>query len=191
MKTYLTIITIAILYGCSVKPKYIYVAHLDVKELGANFVDSLLQTGVDTIMSYYDGCAGCIPGTIKSVWVYWENKGHSSITKFTNYAKYKPYQISFEREFEFIASQISLLKNESIDREYSIFDHYAYEEFQIVSPSDSYKFMITDDATRRNQGSYSVLVIDKFKSIIYESYDWIWQGYDYKKEKRKRVPNKN
>lgn len=189
MKTYLVIILLAIICSCSVKNKYVYVAHLDVKELGVSFVDSLIQENIDTILSYYEGCAGCIPGTRKFFWVYWENQGIPNIVKFTNYSKYYPLKISFKSEFTFIDKLIPQLKNDSINRGYSLLNHYAYEEFQIISPYSSYKYMITADASNLNQGSYSVLVIDKFKSMIHNSSDWYWESYAYKQVKIKRAPN--
>ena len=189
MKFITPIIFLAIISSCSTNSKYTYVTHLDEKKMGNEFIDSLLNFGVDTIVSYYDGCWGCYPGSKKSFYIYWEHKGNGQISKITNYAQYPTYKVSFKYAFAFMDSIVPYLREEKFDREFSIFDHYSFEEFAIVSPDNKYSFMITEYVSKKYQSSYSVLVIDKFKSMIYQCDRWIGPGYNWKREKRKHVPN--
>lgn len=186
MKFNIALIALIVLSSCSLRPKYRYVSHLDAQALGEGFVDSLMQIGVDSIVSYFDGRMGGIPGAHKTYWVYWEHQGSRQMMKFTNYERYHPKKFFFTNEFAFFDSLVPILKAETIDREFTYLDHFTYEEFQIVSPSHSYRYWITDASSKKYIGSASVLAIDKFKAMIYQTYDRYWPGYDYKKERLKQ-----
>lgn len=113
MKTFYSLLILFLLFSCSTgRHNIIYLEHLNAKEEGDQFIDSLKTAGVDTIIGYYDGCSGCNQGREKSYYVFWDSENKWNLTKFTNYSRYN-HIAGYSPPINYISSNIDSIENGS------------------------------------------------------------------------------
>lgn len=178
-----SIVFLFLLSSCYTYQKF-YVRHLSPVADANNFIDSLQTNGVDSIFALTHACWGCVDGPEIEGYVFWIHHNSSFLKKFSPYAEYDYKKFNATTSYAYAAELIDTLKTENIDREYAIFDHFAYYNIFIRSASDSINFRMTADAINRNQASYSTYVINKFQSMMLHSQYIFYPGYNYQYQRK-------
>lgn len=141
MKNIRLLICLSILISCSSPSYLVPIQHLDPKKEAHHFKDSLLASGIDSIVLYLDRCSGCIPGTLNPSYIYWIKNGEERLTKFTeesNYNRIDPREFPFD----FIARNFKQIKADSIlPPDYGLL-HYNYEELYLKIGAQKASFRI-------------------------------------------------
>ena len=156
----------------------------DVQHEFQNFTDSLLNNGVDTMIAYYKGPAGCFGS--KEAYVFWVHNGVSAITKYaciSKMRKSKVYsRVDLKTEYypwlpdlppyRFLKKAVDKISTERmvIDtaQKPTMTIDYQFERMRIVVGYVKIDYDVADYQRRDNQLSYKVVFIDKFRSFLLE-----------------------
>jgi hypothetical protein len=164
----LLFIAILIFVSCLTKKNYsIAVAKFNPQEEGVNFINSLKQSGVDTIISYYDGCSGCVLGYPANYYVFWTNRNKSFVTKFNEYSKFNTLRRSGV-SINYITSVLNELMNEKLKEPTIDISHYNYNFVTVVFGKEQFQYEIKGYEKSENENSIRSIFIDKIRSSLFE-----------------------
>lgn len=168
------------LIGCAMRKNDILVAHLDSKAEGRHFTDSLINAGVDTFLTYYDGCSGCIHGTTKPFYVYWVNNGIGYVTKFNELTNFNIVSKNFN--VIYTVSLVEKLGKENLSQDSFTISHYGYEQIELRLGSKVIIYELRDYEKAANEISNAAILIDKFRAFLFSIPESDWYGLSYKRK---------
>lgn len=152
------------------------VQHLNPKEEGGKFVDSLKHSGVDTIIGYYKGCSGCVSGVTSEYYVFWIKSNESFVTKFNELTNYNVLRSYFP--FSYVSTVYVELRREKLRDPKLTTSHYIYESVSIFFDDEEYEYDIVDFEKKANENSLKVNLIDKLRAnLLIINKDWKGQNY--------------
>ena len=191
MKSAFYLIVSFVLLNCaSTKTSLVAVEHINQKSEGVQFVDSLMKSGVgvDTLLSYHNSCAGCIPGTSKEYYIFWKDSGDIYAKRITNYAEYEILNIhSFP--FSFFYSLKDSLATEDIMTfidGMNIISHGGYEECRFEIADFKEGFHVYSRVLETYQYSLHAAYLNAIRSELYLiSRHYHWNPQNLILEKRK------
>lgn len=175
---------LVLLISCGSKHYYRAAEQLDPMAEAQAFSDSLLQNGVDTLVTYLDACSGCLPGVENNYYIFWIEKGAWKLTKINQYSRYKIVSPLHFPIF-FLANEAKAIMSDPIEKPYFQMLHYHYEVLKVHIGNTRYQFRIDEFEKNRNQNNYKVWAIDKLRADLFELQPGLWQALDYKYEKVK------
>lgn len=185
MKLITYILFFILLSGCASKRNYyVLVEHLNARQNGDLFIDSLKNAEVDTIVGFYYGCSGCNSGS-EVYYVNWIDNEVSFIKKFTNYSNYDHIQRE-PMALSYISSILDTLQSEKLKEAEIYWSHYRYESVRIILNYRDVSYQIAFFEKAGNETSHLVLLINNIRLYLEPLHDYEWQGSNYKTEKVKR-----
>ncbi len=186
MKIFITLLTITLLISCSTRKYYTtYVEHLDSRAEGDRFIDSLMTSGVDTIIGYYDGCSGCIQGLEKPYYVFWASGKKWFVTKFTKYSKFN-HIAGYSPPIKYLSDNLDSIENGRLNKPQYEMSHFPYDVIRIKLNDTEFEYEIKNFEKWKNESAQKVILIDKIRSKILDILTGEWKGLNYKSEKRKK-----
>ena len=173
MKQLLFILCILALTGCFKQPSKTHNRNFNPKEEGLKFVNELKNQGVDTIITYFDGCSGCNTNFQQTFYVYWVDNKLSRIIKFNESMKFE--SMSYAIPIKYLGIFFDTLINEKIKISGYQDSHYSYSEMFIKIGDRELGYKIASYEKWVNELSWRVLMIDKFRSEIFGIKDYRWK----------------
>lgn len=139
--------------------------------------DSLNRQGIDTIISYYQGCASCMCGVQERTYVYWVKNGKFNIAipsvqqvKKKSRKSFKYFLVSgdfrSDNYFMYLKDMITYAKSEILLEGKLLVLNYSFEELSIKIGIDKYKISFSDYDRKANFNRYNSIIIDKFLLYI-------------------------
>lgn len=169
--------------ACSSK-KEVLVDHLDPKEQGERFLDSLEKAGVDTAISYRDGCSGCFENAPEPHYLMWSDSSYWSVIKFTKWGTYGPVKQS-GFPISFLSGNFGKIRDDTLSEPEYILSHFPYEEVRARIDDLSMEYRVKSYEKGANQLNYRVLLIDKIRSYLFEIPEAKWRPIKNVKTEKK------
>lgn len=166
--------------SCRTPKKYTLADYRNSQQDGDYFSDSLLKSGIDTLISYCD-CGGYMEGLSRPYYIFWVRKGNGYLTKFDNYSNYNIQETYFGFDF-IIPLQDTILKTVLKRPNYTL-SHDSYDKLKIKIGTFDYDIGLEGMIRSHNILSYPDIIIDKFRSFLLKS-EGYWKGLSYKYEKK-------
>lgn len=141
---------------------------------GHNFLDSLRAAGVDTFVTYFDGCSGCVEGWPQSYYIIWQQSGISYLTRFTEKGYYNVVE-SADFNWQFVEKHVDRLKTEELQHPEALFSHYHYDRVSVLLGNADVQYEVLGFEQEVNEMSLKVILIDKIRSYLFEIPVWEWK----------------
>ena len=137
------------------------------QDMRISFVDSLLQTGQDSILIYFEECNGCIPGWKGAMHVFWKTDNLNFLKSFQIGEVSDVQMIDFDilsafRQYQLESTAIL------VEPDHMRLLHYRYSVVAILlnGKIDSMWEMEDELITPQNANHWLVRFILKIKSIV-------------------------
>jgi hypothetical protein len=174
------LLTLQFFVSCRTPKKYTLATYRNSQQDGDYFSDSLLRSGIDTLISYCD-CGGYMGGLSRPYYIFWVWKGKGYLTKLDNYSNYNIQEAYFG--FNFIIALEDTITKTVLKRPNYNLSHDSYDKLKIKIGKFNYDIGLEGRIRSHNILSYPDIIIDKFRSFLLyrEAY---WRGLSYKYEKK-------
>ncbi len=139
----------------------------DPKAKAEKLRDSLIKNGVDTLLSYWNVCSGCLPGRLNSYYVYWIKEETAYLSKFTEEGYLKATN-TLGLPISFISSHFNRIKKDSLIEPEIGLMHYSFEKVFVKLGDKNLNFQLDIFEKRSNQTNYKVLTVDKIRSALFD-----------------------
>ncbi|MFN9109829.1 MAG: hypothetical protein ACK5XN_07140 [Bacteroidota bacterium] len=168
MKQVASILICLIVFSCALQKESLSISPIEVEELANSFTDTLIESGVDTILVFTKGCSGCIKGVKKSVYVYWKQRETSKIRKYDSYTGVGSDNVIDDLVIYFYKHHNEIRQQELKEPEY-ILSHYNYTGIRlIINGKEFYKSEISEHLFNNlNDEKRLIIWIQKIESIIF------------------------
>lgn len=169
MKKAASILLCLLCFSCASQKKTVLVNSVEVEKLAKNFTDTLIKSGVDTILVFTKSCSGCIKGIKKTVYVFWKQKeAPMKIRKFDSYSG-----VGSDKEIDdltsyFFAHENEIRQQELKEPEY-ILSHYNFTGILLLlNGKEFYEKEIPEQYfTNLNEEKRLIVWIQKIESLIF------------------------
>ena len=140
----------------------------DVKWEMKNMVDSFEKKGIDTILTYYKGCHGCIDGLPTHGFVFYKQQGIIYQKILSNYYIFKDSPECFDARnlIEYFFKHENEIKNEQIIDSLYI-SNYHYIEITLYYQKEKYHIEVPEDNVLPNDDKQLINWIYRIESYIY------------------------
>lgn len=164
MKTIFSLFLLTLAIGCGTHKTA--VSHLDSREEGNAFIDSLLAADVDTVIGYYQGCVGCVKGLPLDYYIYWldETEKRWKIKRFSTYARYEILQRG-RPPMSYLERNLDSIETGRM-KPFPEFSHFSWESIRIILGERSFEYKVEEMERQFNDSSPRVIFIDKIRSEL-------------------------
>jgi hypothetical protein len=111
---------------------------LDIRKETKHLIDSLRSEGVDTILSFYKGCSGCVEGIYKSEYLFWKKNNQIKIKKVDSYIVYKEV-LNAKDIFSYYFDNYNNMQNDSLTEPPSSLIDGPYTEINLYYDNKIYQ----------------------------------------------------
>ena len=186
MKAPIYLLFCLIFLSCATRSRtLVAVEHIDQHSKGVEFIDSLSNAGIDTLIGYYNGCSGCVPGTQKRFYIFWMDSGETYAKKVTNYTEYEILKINYF-PFSYFYSQKEKIQSDSLIEPKFRLDHGGIESCSFRIGDWSHDFSIDGWTLGANEFSMHAAFLNAMRSELYLiSSNYYWKSQNLIFEKRK------
>ncbi len=116
--------------SCVVKQNQKIVNKYDSEMLTSNFIDSLKNLNIDTILYFSNKCIGCINGNIETNYIFWKEDNTTKVIRFDSHLG---RQEAKECNDIFNFYTIDNLTNETLNKPALELSHYHYYRLKLIS----------------------------------------------------------
>jgi len=162
-----------------------YVEHLNPIEEGEKYIKELQAMGVDTIISYFDGCSGCIPGLTQDYYIFWDSGKKWHLKKINQYTEFQEIT-GYSPPINFIRNNFKNIESEKLKNNHGELSHYPFDDIRIILNEIDIEYSVSASVYFQNELAKRIILIDKIRSDILNVLPSMWVGINYKKEKRKK-----
>jgi hypothetical protein len=149
--------------------KTLSIIPIEAEALAKNFTDTLIKSGVDTILVFTKGCSGCIKGVKKTVYVFWKQKeAPIKIRKFDSYSG-----VGSDKEIDDLTSYFFTHENEIRQQQLKepefILSHYSFTGIRLLlNGNEFYEKEIPEQYFNNfNEEKRLIVWIQKIESLIF------------------------
>jgi hypothetical protein len=189
MKLIIYLFTFLTFAGCAAhREKSIYKYQLsEIKSFSEKYSDSLILSGVDTMIHYFNGCAACMCGITDVAYIYWVKNGEAEFIEFNNTTYVvkkrnkkllrtifipKKLGVRESQSIAFLDSFGRIMKNEIFESDSSNYKNfrlnYQFETMKIKIGESYISYSIADYIKASNLSKTRILFINRFLSDIYD-----------------------
>jgi hypothetical protein len=167
-KEYLIFVILILFSACFTERKQGNRENYDVKKTMDLFVDSLKKNGVDTIVTYYNGCHGCAEGVLINGSIFWKRLGSFYEKKLNNYFIYKETMQCSDIIGYFMKHQYEI-RNEKLFDTLTILN-YHYIEISVYYGNGKYHIEVPEDYILSNDDKSLINWIYRIESCLFDIY---------------------
>ncbi len=143
-------------------------SNFDLTKATETFSDSLLnKTKVDTLLVFEKGCSGCVKGSVKVTYIYWEVKGIRKIKKITN----KGYSYETTTKYDLLDYYFANekdIRSQILQSPKYIIDHYGFTGITLYLDNDKFNLEIKENYIAINQDKAVINWIYRIESNLFK-----------------------
>ena len=153
-----------------------------IRNESKKFTDSLISTGIDTVISYYYGSAGCPAVSPLSI-IYWRQNNETSIKIYKAKSKLrkKKWLVMLDEHcftgllesysVYFLEKNFNKISGDSIlDNAQTYILNYTFEEIYVKTKTRNLKYSISCNSRDSNSERYRLRFIDDFLLSVFRLY---------------------